>query len=139
MKAIMKINSFIDGTLTLSIGDIGVRSAIQNVVDICHNRHGGYIKLDMTVPYKQRTLPENNLYWELCTQYAKFLGETKDNVSMGVKYRAMEEGLWRGKVIPFTNVMIPDSSATADTKEFAVLIDVLKRIAAEDGFYFEDL
>ena len=55
---------------------------------------------------------------------------------MGVKYRAMQEGLWRGKDIPFSKngEKMPDSSATADTQEMSVLIEVLYRLAAEDGF-----
>lgn len=140
-KAIMKIESFSqkDGLMLLSVSDFGVRTVLKNLIELCEKKYSGYIKLELSPPYRQRTLPENNLYWEMCTQYGNYCGMSKDDVSMGVKYRAMDEGLWRGKEIPFSknSEKIPDSSATADTKEMAILIDVLHRIASEDGFVFD--
>lgn len=142
-KAVMKIESYSnkDGTLILSVSDLGIRTMLKGLVEWCQQKYGSYIKLEMSPPYRSRTLPENAKYWAMCTEYGNYCGMTKEEVSFGVKYRAMEEGLWRGKPVPFTNngLMMPDSSATADTKEMSVLIDVLYRIAAEDGYEFKDL
>ena len=141
-KAIMKIESFShkDGTLLLSVGDWGVRAMLQGLVELCEQKHGGYIKLEMSCPYKQRTLPENNMYWAKCTEFALFCGSTKEEVSYGVKERAMEMGLWQGKDVPFskTGAKIPDSSATADTQEFATLLNVLDLIASEYGYVWKE-
>ena len=142
-KAIMRIENFSykDGTLLLSVGDYGVRAMLKGLVELCEQRHGGYIKLELGYPYKQRTIPENNLYWVRCTEFGNFCGMTKDEVSYGVKVRAMEMGLWRGKDVPFSKngEKIPDSSATADTQEFNQLLSVLDLIAAEYGYEWKDI
>ena len=44
-----------DGTLLLSVDDWAVRTAIKGVVDLCENKHGGFMKLEMSAPYKART------------------------------------------------------------------------------------
>ncbi|MBO7382857.1 MAG: hypothetical protein J6U03_05760 [Muribaculaceae bacterium] len=69
-----------------------------------------------------------------------FTGMTKEEVSEGVKFRAMEMGLWRGKEVPFskTGEKIPDSTTTADTVEFATLEKVLDLIASEYEYVWED-
>ena len=52
---------------------------------------------------------------------------------MGVKQRAVDEGLWEGVPVPFskTGMKIPQSTTTADTAQMAVLIEVLYRVASE--------
>ena len=141
-KAILKIESYStkDGTLLLSVSDFGVRTMLKDLIELCQQKYGAYIQLELSPPYRKRTLPQNSRYWAKCTEYGLYCGMTKDEVSEGVKFRAMEEGLWRGKKVPFskTGAKIPDSSATADTREMAILDEVLNRIAAEDGYVFEE-
>ncbi len=141
-KAIMKIESFShkDGTLLLSVADYGVRAMLKGLVEFLEKNYSSYIKLEMSCPYRQRTLPQNNRYWAKCTEFANFCGSTKDEVSYGVKVRAMEMGLWRGKDVPFskTGAKIPDSSATADTVEMATLDMVLDLIASEYGYEWKE-
>ena len=140
-KAILKIKSYSskDGMLLLFLSDYGVRAMLKDLVELCENKHGGYVKLEMSPPYPQRTLDQNDRWWAMCTEYGKHCGMSKDRVSMGVKYRAMEEGLWEGEEVPFSNgVKMPMSTAVSDTKQMSVLIDVLYRIAAEDGYTFRE-
>lgn len=141
-KAIMKIESFShkDGTLLLSVSDLGVRTAIKWLVEWCEKKHGSYMKLEMSPPYRKRTLPQNNRYWARCTEFGLFTGNTKEEVSQGVKNRAMEMGLWRGVDVPFskTGAKTPDSTATADTVEMATLEKVLDLIASEYEYVWED-
>ncbi len=141
-KVIMKIESFShkDGTLLLSVSDYGVRAMLKGLIEWCQQKYASYIKLEMSPPYRPKTLKELGKYWSMCTEYGKFLGMTKDEVSEGVKFRAMDEGLWEGVEIPFskTGLKIPMSSADSDTKQLSVLIDVLYRIAAEDDFVFSE-
>lgn len=140
-KIIMKIENFSykDGMLLLSTSYCETRIVLKDVIDLCEQKYSGFIRLELSAPYKQRTLPENNLYWSRCTEFGNFCGMTKDEVSYGVKVRAMDMGLWRGKEIPFSKngEKIPDSSATADTQELATLLKVLDLIAAEYGYSFE--
>ena len=141
-KAILKIKSFShkDGELLLYTDDYSVRAMLKGITELCTDKYGGFIRLEMSAPYKARSLEQNSKYWAMCTEYGNYCGMTREDVSMGVKYRAMEEGLWRGKEIPFSKngEKIPDSTVTADTQEMAILIEVLYRIAAEDGYEFKD-
>lgn len=142
-KAVMKIESYIqkEGMLLLSVNDYGVRSAIKNLSDLCEKKHGGYVKLEMSPPYRKRTIKENDKWWAMCTEYGRHLGMSKDDVAIGVKYRAMDEGLWESEEVPFSRSgqKRPVSTTKADTVQMSVLIDVLYRIAAEDGYEFSDL
>lgn len=141
-KAILKIESYSskDGMLLLGVSDYGVRAMLKGLVELCEQKYGGYVKLEMSPPYRQRTLPENAKWWAMCTEYGNWCGMSKDDVAIGVKYRAMEEGLWEAEQIPFakSGTMRPVSTTKSDTKQMAVLIDVLYRIAAEDGYVFDE-
>ena len=141
-KAILKIESYSskDGMLLLSVSDYGVRAMLSNFVQFLKEKYNGYIKLEMSVPYQQRTIPMNSKWWAMCTEYANYLGSTKEEVAKGVKYRAMDEGLWESSDVLFSNTgrKEPISTADADTKQMSVLIDVLYRIASEDGFVFSE-
>ena len=141
-KAILHIDSYSSkyGQLLLSVQDNGVKAMLRDLIELCEKKHGGYIKVEMSPPYRQRTLAMNDKWWAMCTEYGRFIGDTKKNVALGVKYRAMEEGLWEGVEVPFTNgVKVPMSTAVADVRQMSILIDVLYRIAAESGYEFSDL
>lgn len=134
-KAILKIESYSmkDGTLLLSVSDYGVRAMLKWLVELCEKKYGSYIKLEMSPPYRKRTLSQNDKWWQLCTDLGNALGMTKDEVSMGIKQRAVDEGLWEGVDVPFskTGAKMPRSTTTADTAQMAVLIEVLYRVASE--------
>lgn len=137
---IMKIESYSNGMLLLSVSDYGIQSRIKSLVELCDKKHGSFIKLEMSPPYKKRSLNENSKWWSMCTEFGNYCGMTKDDVAMGVKYRAMEEGLWQGENMPFSKsgTKRPVSTTKANTVEMATLIDVLYRIAAEDGYLFNE-
>lgn len=138
----MKIESYVhkEGMFLLSAYDYGVRSVLKSLVDLCEKKYGGYIKLEMTPPYRKRTIKENDKWWAMCTEYGKHCGMSKDDVAIGVKYRAMDEGLWESEYMPFSKngAKRPVSTTNSDTKQMSVLIDVLYRIAAEDGYEFSE-
>ena len=78
-KAIMKIESFShkDGTLLLSVADYGVRAMLKGLVELCDNKYSGYMKLEMSPPYRPRSTglnSQNNLIWKLITEIAKATG-----------------------------------------------------------------
>lgn len=139
-KAIGRINSYNNGHLYLVFFDSAVKACVNGIVKTCQEKHGGYVKIEIQPPYKQRTIPENKRWWKMCTEYANYCGSTKDEVAMGVKWRACDEGLWELVDVPFskTGRKEPKSTADADTKEMAILMDVLERIASEDGYIFEN-
>ena len=140
-KIIAKVESYShkDGLLLLSIDNMGARVVTKDLVDNCNKDYGGYIKLKMSKPYRNRTLAENSRWWAMCTEYANYCGSTKDEVAMGVKWRACDEGLWELVDVPFskTGRKEPKSTTESDVKEMSILMEVLERIASEDGYIFE--
>lgn len=141
-KVIMKIENFShkDGTLLLSTSYYEIRAALKGVIDLCESKYSGFVRLEISPPYKPRSLGENDKWWAMCTELGNYLGMTKEEVSMGVKYRALEEGLWEGEEMPFskTGFKKPKSTKDSDTQQMAVLIDVLRRVGAEVGYTFND-
>lgn len=141
-KAIVKIESFSskDGLLLLSARDYGIRAMLGDFIGFLMKKHNGYVKLEMSAPYPQRTLLENAKWWAMCTELGNYLGMTKDDVSIGIKYRAVDEGLWEAQDVPFskTGRRMPASTAESDTRQMAVLIEVLYRVAAEYGYEFSE-
>ena len=136
----MQIKSYSNGELLLSVDDWSIKSVLRGLVDLCKNKYSGYIRLECSPPYKPRSLGENDKWWAMCTELGNYLGMTKDEVSMGVKYRALDEGLWEGEEMPFskTGFKKPKSTKDSDTQQMAVLIDVLRRVGAEVGYTFND-
>lgn len=67
----MKIESYVHnkGMLLLSAYDYGVRSALKSLVDLCEKKYASYIKLEITPPYRKRTIKENDKWWAMCTEY----------------------------------------------------------------------
>lgn len=139
-KLIAKIAdfNFKDGLLTISVQDLGFKVVIKDLVNKCREKKGGYIKCELGEPYKQRTLPMNARWWAMCTDYANYLGSTKEEVAEGIKWRAVDEGLWETEKIPCTNRVKPKSTAYSDTQELSILFSVLERVASEDGFLFDE-
>ena len=141
-KMILKIESYShkEGMLILSVKDFGLRAVLKNLVDFCHEKKGDWIRCEFSPPYQQRTLSMNNRWWAMCTDYGNYCGMTKDEVAEGVKWQACDEGLWELVDVPFSKSgrKEPKSTSESDTEEMGVLIEVLKRIASEDGFIFED-
>ena len=134
-KVIMKIESFShkDGTLLLSTSNLGLRAVLKDIVEWCEKKYSSFIQLEMSPPYPKRSISQNDKWWSLCTELGKALGMTKDEVSMGIKQRAVDEGLWEGVDVPFskTGAKMPKSTTTADTAQMATLIEVLYRVASE--------
>lgn len=141
-KAVARIANydFSNGHLDLVFGDTAVKVCVLDVIRTCQKKHGNYVKIEIQPPYKQRTIPENNRWWKMCTEYANYTGSTKEEVAMGVKWRACDEGLWELVDVPFskTGRKEPKSTVDSDTREMSVLMEVLERIASEDGYVFEN-
>ena len=138
-KMVMKIETFSmkEGMILLSVDNAGARVVLNDLVNTCKEKYGEYIKAEFSPPYRDRSLPQNNLYWLRCAELAKHYGMTKEDVSLGIKWRACDEGLWELVDVPFTNRKEPKSTALANVQEMNVLLEVQGRIASEDGFIFE--
>lgn len=136
-KAVMKIESFSnkDGTLLLSVSDFGVRTLLQSLVDLCKQKHGGYVKLELSAPYPPRTTgvgSQNNKIWAMITQICNHTGYTLPDMEDYAKLRAVVRGYpYRENRI--TGEIKPYSMTEIDTVQAGLLIDELYQIAAESG------
>ena len=131
----MKIESFVmkDGELLLSVDDWGVRAAIKGLKELSINKYGGFIRLEMSPPYKPRTTglnSQNNLIWKLITEIAKETGNELQDVEDAAKMRAIKRG-YPYKQNKITGQLKPLSMTEIDTQQAGFLIDELYAIAAE--------
>ena len=134
-KAIMHIESFShkDGTLLLNVQDYGVRAMLQSLTEVCDKKYGGYMKLEMSPPYRPRTTGENsqnNLIWKLITIIANATGNELPDVEEAAKERAIKRG-YPYRVNKITGKPMPASMTTISTVEASYLIEELYQIAAE--------
>ena len=96
-KVIMKIESFShkDGTLLLSTSYWSVRASLKDLVQLCDDKYGGFVRLELSPPYRARTTglnSQNNLIWKLITIIAKETGNELSDVEDAVKERAIKRG-----------------------------------------------
>lgn len=141
-SAILKIKRFDykDGFLLLSAEDYSVRAMIKDLADLCNDKYGGYMKLEMSPPYRARTTgpgSQNNLAWKLITEIAKETGNDLHDVEEAAKERAVKRGYpYRQNKI--TGQIKPVSMTEISTVEAGYLIDELYQIAAEYGVNVEN-
>lgn len=141
-KVILKIWSFSvkDGMLLLEAEDYGIRAAIKDVADLCGKKHGGYIQIEMSPPYRKRTtgdLSQNNLIWRLITIIAQETGNELEDVEIAAKERALKRG-YPYRQNKMTGKPVPASMAAISTVEAGYLIDELYAIAGEYGINVEE-
>ena len=134
-KAIMKIESFShkDGTLLLSVSDYGVRAMLKGLTDLCETKYSGYVRLEISPPYRARTTGENsqnNLIWKLITIISQETGNELEDVEAGAKERAIKRG-YPYHLNKITGKPVPASMRTITTVEASYLIDELYAIASE--------
>ena len=134
-KVIMKIENFShkDGTLLLSTSYYEIRAALKGVVDLCESKYSGFVRLEISPPYRARTTgpsSQNNLIWALITEIAKATGNELEDVEMAAKERAVKRG-YPYKQNKITGQLMPLSMTKIDTQQASYLIDELYAIAAE--------
>lgn len=131
MKRILKIENQ-SGRYVIPLEDKTLRS----IAESCIEKYSGYVSVTITRPYKPKTQKENSKYWVLCTELGRELGMSKEEVSEGIKERAIERG-YPYTVNKITGYMVPQSIREDNTKEQAILIDTVLQVASEFGIYLE--
>ena len=141
-KAILKIESYStkDGILLLSVADFGVRTMLKGLVDLCSQKHGGYIKLELSPPYKPRSTDvggQNRHIWGHLQQIAQETGNDIDDVEDYIKQRALRRG-YPTKQNKMNGEIKPASMKGINTVEANYLIDELHQLASELGIELEE-
>ena len=139
-KVILRIKDFTDGDLILNASDFGVRAAVKNITELCTERYGGFIKLEMTPPYKPRSTgkgSQNSKIWACIQQIAQETGNDIDDVEDYIKMKAVARG-YPYKVSKLSGQIRPSSMRDINTAEANLLIEELKKLASELGIVLED-
>lgn len=141
-KAIMKIESFShkDGTLLLSVADFGVRAMLKDLVSLCQNKYGSYMKLEMSAPYRARSTgkeSQNAHIWGHIQQIANYTGYDVQDVEDYIKLKAIKRG-YSYKINKLTGEIRPASMTTINTVEAGYLIEELHQLASELEIVLEE-
>lgn len=141
-KVVMKIESYSnkDGMLLLSVEDWSVRTAIKSLVELCEKKHGNYIKLEMSPPYKPRSTDvggQNRHIWGHLQQIAQETGNDIDDVEDYIKQRALRRG-YPTHQNKMNGVIKPVSMKGINTVEANYLIEELHQLASELGIELEE-
>lgn len=132
-KTVLKIESFTDGFLVLSAPNESVRAMLKGLVDLCKEKYSGFMRLDMSPPYKPRTTcqgGQNRKIWSCIQQIAEETGNELQTVEDAIKERAMARG-YPYEFNPITGKPTPASMANIDTHDASLLIDELYKLAGE--------
>lgn len=132
-KAVMRIDSYQNGKLLLSVSDFGVQSMLKWFVEFCQQKHGGFALCEFSPPYKKRTTDvggQNRHIWGHIQQIANETGNDVDDIEDYIKERALKRG-YPYKINKMTRAIKPVSMTEINTVEAGYLIDELHQLAAE--------
>ena len=131
----MKIESVShkDGRLLLFVNDWSVRAMLKGLVELCESKYSGFIKLEMTPPYKSRSTEkggQNRHIWGHIQQIAQETGNDVSDIEDYIKQKATRRGypVHQNKL---TGEIKPVSMTTINTVEAGYLIDELHQLASE--------
>ena len=119
------------------------RQALKRLLDLCENRHGGFVSLSFAVPYKKRTSgrhSQNSAIHGFASCIADYTGEELERIKFYCKRRAMRRG-YQVKKDELGNIVMskldgepmPESSGRVNTVEAGYLIEELQQLAGELG------
>ena len=133
-KVIMKIESFShkDGTLLLSTSYWSIRASLKDLVELCDNKYGGFVRLELSPPYRARTTganSQNNKFWLLATKIANYTGDDIKNVENDLKIKAISKG-YPYHISKITGQPIGESMTKVNTVEMSYLIETAIEVCA---------
>lgn len=139
-KVIMKIENYKDGRLNLSVDDWGLKAAIKGLSDLCFQKYGGYMKLEISPPYRARTTgpgSQNNKFWLLATLIANKIGDDIKDVERELKQRAISKG-YPYHISTITGEPVGESMTKVDTVQMSYLIETAEEVCAFLGIDSEE-
>ena len=141
-KAILKIEEFStkSGKFILSVSDFSVRALIKSVVDLCVEKYGRYIQLEMCPPYRKRTTckyGQNRHIWGHIQQIANETGNDIEDIEEYIKQKAIRRG-YPTRQNALTGEIKPISMKVINTVEAGYLIDELHQLASELGIILQE-
>lgn len=129
---------FIKGLVAFELPDEMYRENLARVLRACKEKNNDYVTVTVATPRKPRTLKENNKYWAMVQELAVFTGGDMDDVSRGIKCRAIARG-YPYAIDPISQRPEPVSSADTDTAEMALLIETAYEVGADLHYIFREV
>lgn len=137
-KIIMKVESYShkDGTLLLSTSYTEVRSVIKDIIDLCEEKYSGFLRLELSPPYRARNNDQNAKIWSMIGEIANATGNDINDIEDYIKLRAVKRG-YPATTNKLTGQLKPASMTTITTVEASYLIEELYQLGAELGLNLE--
>ena len=137
----MRIEFVIDSRL-FSVPD-GFAEQFKLLAAEAVRKNRGLLQVTVEVLPRPRTLKENAYFHVLCGRLASMSGATKEGVKHLAKKRAIEMGYpiatdEKGMPIQDDDGFEGLSSKECTVEQCAILIEAVKALAAEHGYYLED-
>lgn len=138
-KTIGRITNYRNGSLELCFTDYAVKVCVENVLKVCQEKHGGYVKIEIQPPYKQRTTgknSQNSKFYALVQDICNETGNDIEDVKDYLKEKAVRRG-YPVRVNPLNKRTKPVSTTEVNTVEMSYLIEEALQLAAELGIVTE--
>jgi hypothetical protein len=125
------------------------QESVKLLFDTCKKKHGGFIKLELSTPYKERSSgyrSQNSRLYGHCADIALQLNllkkdnedeYTAENVKECIKWLAVQNRNYPTRWNRITNKLSPISSKTS-VDNCKKLIDEIKQYADENGLYLTE-
>lgn len=113
---------------------------LVQIINLCKEKYGDYVKLTFSPPYKPRTTGERSQNHKLngmIMQICQATGNGYDAVKTAVKMMAVEQMGYPYEV--FRGRITPKGERNCDTSECAKLIEAAYIIGAEYGIIFKEV
>ena len=109
-----------------------IKAEILHLYETSKERFNGYMKVELSKPYKSRSNEQNKMFWGIVQQIASETGNDLEDIEQAVKERACKRG-FPYRINKMTGRIKPYSMTEVDTVQMGYLIDETIQLCAELG------
>lgn len=131
MKTICYTKPTDDGLL-LYFPSKEVRAEILHLYESSKDKYNGYMKVELSKPYKSRSNEQNKMFWAMVQQIASETGNDLEDIEQALKERACKRG-FPYRINKISGRIRPYSMTECDTVQMGYLIDETIQLCAELG------
>lgn len=131
----MKIIAYTEPTengLLIHYPTIETKAEILHLYETSKDRFNGYMKVELSKPYKSRSNEQNRMFWGIVQQIASETGNDLEDIEQAVKERACKRG-FPYRINKMTGRIKPYSMTECDTVQMGYLIDEVIQLCSELG------
>ena len=109
-----------------------IKAEILHLYETSKDKYNGYMKVELSKPYKSRSNEQNRMFWGIVQQIASETGNDLEDIEQAVKERACKRG-FPYRINKMTGRIKPYSMTEVDTVQMGYLIDETIQLCAELG------